>query len=48
MIEILPIQRRALDCLLHESRVVRVSPLENPFHGRCRRALELEDSKSFF
>src|SRR5713226_3091193 len=34
-IKILPILRRALDCLFHAGRVFRMSSLENKFHGRA-------------
>ncbi len=47
-IKILPILRRALDCLFHEGRVFRMKPLENKFRGWFRRSLVLENSKGFF
>ena len=46
-IKILPILRRALDCLFHEGRVFRMNPLENKFNGRFRRSVVLKDSKGF-
>jgi len=48
MIKILPVVRRALDGLLHEGCVFRMSPPENEFHGRFRRSVVLENSKGFF
>jgi hypothetical protein len=48
MVKILPILRRAFDCLLHERRVFWMNPLEDQFHGRCRGSVVLEDSKGFF
>ena len=46
-INYLPILRRALDCLLHESTVFRMGTLDNEFHGRSCRSVALEDSKGF-
>jgi hypothetical protein len=46
-IKILPVLQRALDCLFHEGRVLRMSLSENKFHGRFRPSVALEDSKSF-
>ena len=45
--KILPILRRALDGLFHDSHVLRMNPLEHKFHGRLRRSVVLEDSKCF-
>src|SRR5262245_2765212 len=45
--KILPIMRRALDCLFHEGRVFRMKPFENKFHGRSGRSAVLEDSRDF-
>src|SRR5258705_4291445 len=47
-IKILPVPRRANDCLFHQGRVFRMNPLENKFHGGFRRSIVLEDSKGFF
>src|SRR6202795_1517091 len=47
MFKILPILRRALDCLFHEGGVFRMNPLEDNFEGRFRRSILLEDSKGF-
>src|SRR6267378_6431237 len=47
-IKILPIPRRALNCLLHESRVLRMNPLQDKLNGRYRASVILEDSKGFF
>src|ERR1700739_837924 len=46
-IEISPIQRRALDCLLDEGHIFRMNPLKNEFHGGFRGGGVLEDSKGF-
>jgi len=45
--QILPILRRALDCLFYEGRVFGMDPLHNKFHGRGHRSVVLEDSKMF-
>src|SRR5580700_6660525 len=45
--KILPIPRRAFDCLSHEGGVFRMNPLENELHSRCRVSVVLEDSKGF-
>ena len=46
-IKTLPILRRTLDSLFYEAYVFRMNPLENKFHGRLHRSIELEDSKGF-
>src|ERR1700722_15796642 len=46
-IEIFPIQRHALDCLLDEGHVFGMNPLKKKFHGRFRGGVILEDSKGF-
>src|SRR5258708_19609031 len=48
LFKILPILRREFDSLSYESRVFRMNPLEDQFHGRCRVSVVLEDSKGFF
>jgi hypothetical protein len=47
MIKILPVLRRAFDCLVHERRVFRMNPLEDQIYGWFRCSVVLEDSKSF-
>jgi hypothetical protein len=47
MVKVFPIMRRTLECLFHESRVLRMNPLEQTLHGRYGRSVVLEDSKRF-
>jgi len=46
-IEIPPIPRCALQDPFHAGRVLRMNAPENAFHGRFRRSVVFEDSKSF-
>jgi hypothetical protein len=45
--KIIPVLRRALDCLFHEDRVFMMNPLQKKVYGRFRRSVVFEDSKRF-
>jgi len=46
-IKILPILRRALDCLFYEGGVFGMDPLHNKFHGRVIVSVVLERFEMF-